>query len=77
VVPANNKSRAQNREIRKVLLGLAERLQVDAELLALFVEVAALETEYAGHVGHVEIVATDFRQEHFLFEGFGALHQSA
>src|SRR5215470_18394382 len=56
-------------------LGLAERLQVDAELLALFVEVAAFEAEDAGDVGHVEIVAADFGQEHFPFVRFRPFHQ--
>jgi hypothetical protein len=55
------------------LLGVAEGVEVDAELLALFVEVGALETEGAGDVGHMEIVASDFVEEDFAFEGFGAL----
>jgi hypothetical protein len=59
------------------LLGVAKGVQVDAELLALFVEVAALEAQGAGDVGHVEIVATDFGEEHFAFEGFGALFKSS
>ena len=59
----------------KVLLRLAEGLEVDSELLALFVEVAAFEAEDAGDVGHVEIVAADFGEEHFPFERFGAFHQ--
>jgi hypothetical protein len=42
------------------LLRIAKGVQVDAELLAFFVEVAALEAEGAGDVGHVEVVATDF-----------------
>lgn len=56
-------------------LRLAQGLQVDAELLALFVEVAAFEAEDAGHIGHVEIVAADFGKEHFPFEGFGPFHE--
>jgi hypothetical protein len=35
-------------------------MEIDAELLALFVEVAAFEAEGAGDVGHMEIVAADF-----------------
>jgi len=60
-----------------ILLGFAEGLQVDAELLALFVEVAAFEAKDSSYVGHVEIVAADFGKQHFPFKGFGALHQSA
>jgi len=59
------------------LVGFAEGLQVDAELLAFFVEVAAFEAEGAGDVGHVEIVAFDFGEENFFFEGFGAFGESA
>ena len=42
-------------------------------MLAFFVEVAAFEAEGAGYVGHVEVVALDFGEEDFFFEGFGAL----
>ena len=61
------------RNVVSELLGLAEGLQINAELLAFFVEVAALESQRAGDVGHVKVVALDFREQHFLFEGFGAL----
>ena len=59
------------------LLGLAHGLEVDTELLAFLVEVAALEAEGAGDVGHVEIVAADFREKDFFLEGFGALGEGA
>ena len=52
-------------------------MQIDAELLALLVEVAALEAEGAGNVGHVEIVAANFGEEDFAFEGFGAFDESS
>ena len=52
-------------------------MEVDAELLAFFVEVAAFEAEGTGDVGHVKVVAADFSEEHFAFEGFGALDQSS
>ena len=55
------------------LFGLAQGLQVDAELLALFVQVAALEAQSTRNVGHMEIVAVDFGEENFTLEGFGAL----
>ena len=61
----------------KFLLGLAEGVEIDAELLALLVEVAAFEAEGAGDVGHVEIVAANFGEEDFAFEGFGALLESS
>jgi hypothetical protein len=59
------------------LVGFAEGLQIDAELLALFVEMAAFEAEGAGDVGHVKIVAFDFGEENFFFEGFGAFGEGA
>ena len=75
----------KNREKRKraqarvpvLLVGFAEGLEIDAELLAFFVEVAAFEAEGAGDVGHVEIVALDFGEENFFFEGFGAFGEGA
>ena len=55
------------------LLRSAEGLQVDSELLALLVEVAALEAKGACDVGHMKIVAADFAEQHFAFECFGPL----
>ena len=46
-------------------------------MLALFVEVAALEAEGAGDVGHMKIVAANFREKDFAFKGFGALYESS
>ena len=63
--------------IQGFLLGFAEGVEIDAELLALFVEVAAFEAEGAGDIGHVEIVAADFGEEGFALEGFGAFDESA
>src|SRR5215469_14925038 len=59
------------------LFGIAERWEVDSELLALLVEVAAFEAESPRNVGHVEIVASDFGEKYFPFEGFGALLESS
>lgn len=56
-------------------LRLAEGLQVDAELLALLVQVTALEAEGAGDVGHVKIMPANLAKQDFTFEGFGALHK--
>ena len=60
-----------------LLLRFAEGLQVDAELLAFFVEVAAFEAEGAGDIGHVEVVAAEFGEQDFFFEGFSALQKSS
>ena len=51
-------------------------MQVYAELLALFVKMAALKAEGAGDVGHVKIVAADFGEQDFALEGFSALDES-
>ncbi len=55
------------------LFGLAHGLQVDSQLLALLIEVAAFETHRPGHIGHVKILTVNFRQQYFPFETFGAL----
>ncbi len=49
--------------------------EIDAELLAFFVEVAAFEAQGAGRVGHVVMVAAQLGEEHFALEGFEALRQ--
>ena len=54
---------------------LAFRLEIDSELLALFVEVAALEAQGARGVGHVVMMAAQLGEEHFPLEGFQALGQ--
>src|SRR5437899_10496570 len=58
-----------------MLLGFAEGLQVDAELLALLIEMTALQAEGARDIGHVEIVAANFTEQDFTFEGFRALQK--
>src|SRR5215472_17248569 len=45
------------------LLGFAEGREVDPELLALLVQMAAFEAEGAGDIGHMEIVAANFGKE--------------
>src|SRR5580658_6714884 len=52
---------------------LAQRLQVNSQLLALLVQVAALQTQRSRNFGHVKIVPLDFRQQHLFFKGFAAL----
>ena len=42
-------------------------------MLALFVEVAALHAEGLGRVGHVIVVALEFEEKRFAFEGFNAI----
>ena len=51
----------------------AERMQVNSQLLALLVKVAALQTQRSRNLGHVKIVPLDFSKQHFFFKGFGAL----
>ena len=58
------------------LFRLAFRAQVDPELLALFVEVAAFQAQGAGGVGHVVMVAAQFGEQHFALERFHALRQA-
>jgi len=48
-----------------------QRAQVDAELLAFFIEVAALQAEGFGGVGHTG-VALELGEDHVALEGFGA-----
>jgi hypothetical protein len=59
------------------LFGFAQRLEVDAELLALLVKVTALESEGTSNICHVEIVAANFGEENFTFESFGSLLESS
>ena len=51
----------------------AERLQVNSQLLALLVKVAALQTQRSRNFGHVKIVPLDLSKQHFFFKGFAAL----
>src|SRR6516164_10515378 len=60
---------------RKFLLRFSEGLQIDAELLALLVQVAAFQAERAGDVRHVKIVAPDFGKQDLALEGLSALYQ--
>jgi len=73
----NRKGHRQECLCYRRLVGFAEGLPIDAELLALFIEVTAFEAEGAGDVGHVKIVALDFGEQNFFFEGFGAFGESA
>src|SRR5208337_331945 len=61
----------------ELLFGFAEGVEINAELLAFLVEVAALEAEGAGDVGHMEIVAAYFGEKRVALEGFGAFDESA
>src|SRR5258708_283939 len=53
-------------------LGFAESLQVDSKLLALLVQVTALESQRLCDIRHVKVVPLDFRQQHFSFVRFGS-----
>src|SRR5207249_8634582 len=55
----------------KVSLLLAHRPQVDPQLLALLVKVAALEAERPGRVGHVELMRLEFAQDLVALEEIG------
>jgi hypothetical protein len=57
------------------LFRLAQRMQVNAELLALLVEMTAFEAQRARHVGHVKVLTPNFRQQNFFLERFGAFRQ--
>src|SRR5436190_20923469 len=59
----------------KVSLLLAHRPQVDPQLLALLVKVAALQAERPGRVGHVELMRLEFAQDLVALEGLDALAQ--
>jgi len=50
----------------------AQGLQVNSQLLAFLVEMAAFEAQCARHVGHVKIVAANLSEQDFFLEGFGA-----
>ena len=55
------------------LFGLAHGLQVDSQLLALLVQMAAFQTHGPGHIGHAKILTLNFRQQYFPFKAFGSL----
>src|SRR5882757_5047819 len=50
----------------------AQGLQVNSQLLAFLVKMAAFEAEGARDVGHVKIVTADLSEQDFFLEGFGA-----
>ena len=62
---------------REGLFRLADCSHVDSELLALFVEVAALEAERLGRVRHVVMIALELREQSLAFESFHASSESA
>jgi hypothetical protein len=74
LVPSDELFARNGYEVRaaKESVRLAKRLKIDSELLALFVEMAAFQTKRPGYVGHVEIVALNFSEEHFPLESFRA-----
>ncbi len=49
-------------------VGLLQRVEIDAEMLTLLVEVAAFEAERAGDVGHMEIAAPQLGKKHLALE---------
>jgi hypothetical protein len=59
------------------LIALAFRLQVNAQLLAFLVQMAALQAQSARYIGHVVMMAAQFGEQHFPLEGFDAVRQRA
>ncbi len=59
------------------LFWLAEGLQIDSQLLALLIEMTALQTQRPSYIRHVEVVAPNFCQHHVPFERFGPFGQCA
>jgi len=59
----------------KRLLGLPDGAKIDSKLLAFFVEVAALETQRLGRVGHVMAMPLQLREQRLALESFHALRQ--
>jgi len=59
------------------LFWLAEGLQIDSQLLALLIQVAALQAQGPSYIRHMEIVAPNLPEHHFLFVRLGALGESA
>ena len=57
------------------LFWLAERLQVNSQLLALLIQMAALQAQRLRYIGHMEVVPPDFCEHHFPLERFGAFGQ--
>src|SRR5260370_38178933 len=51
--------------------------QVYPQLLALLVEMAAFQAQRACDVGHVVMMAAQFCEQYFAFEGFDAVGQRA
>jgi hypothetical protein len=62
---------------KQKLFGLAEGAEVDAELLAFFVEVAAFEAEGFGGVGHVVVILFQDGEERFALESFDPLRKDS
>ena len=60
-----------------MLFGFADRAQVDAELLAFFVEMTAFEAEGLRGVGHVMVVARELVDQQGALEGFDAFGERA
>ena len=54
---------------------MAKGAEVDAELLAFFVEVAAFEAEGFGGVGHVVVILFQHGEERFAFKSFYSLRE--
>ena len=60
---------------RGFLIALGQPLQVDSELLAFFVKMAALQSQNPCSLGDVAVIAIELRQHGGAFEGKHALSQ--
>src|SRR5262249_6431045 len=56
---------------------VADGAEVNAELLALLVEMAALEAERTRHIGHVMMVALELGEQHLPLERLDAFGERA
>jgi hypothetical protein len=52
-------------------------LQVNSQLLAFFVKMAAFEAQSASNIGHVKVVAANLREQNLFLEGFSARSERA
>src|SRR5882724_9612166 len=68
-------ARLKGRGLRTAVL--AGGLQVDAELLAFFIEMASLQAESFGGLGHMVAVSLQLGQQELALERFDALGQAS
>src|SRR5258708_11984052 len=57
------------------LLWLAQRLQINSQLLALLVQMTPFQAQCPRHICHVKVVPPNLRQQHFPLERFGPVRK--